>query len=182
MARRRTQILTEGGICIALALALSYVKIKVGAQGGSISFVMIPLIFFAVHSGGVGWGVIAGLAFGTLKFFLGGGSAISWQSMLLDYSLAYAAVGVAGVFRGVKNGYIWGALIGSIARFAIHYISGVTIYAQYAEATYLGVNTAAPWLYSLIYNGFYMLFSTLAAVILTPILAAVLEKALPKRT
>ena len=62
--------LTEGGICIALSLALSYLKIPVmagfGGFGGSIDFVMIPLIIFAVRWG-LGWGIGAGFVFGTLQ-------------------------------------------------------------------------------------------------------------------
>ena len=50
-----TRRLTEGGICIALALVLSYLKIPIGLSfggfGGSITLVMVPLILFAVRYG-----------------------------------------------------------------------------------------------------------------------------------
>jgi thiamine transporter len=181
MTKKRTLTLCEGAIAVALAIALSYLKISVGAQGGSLNFAMIPLILFAVHIGGIKWGVLAGLVFGLLKFFFGGGQAINWESMLLDYGIAYAAVGLAGAFhgKGVK-GYILGALIGCIARFVIHWISGVTVYAEYAESVYLGVNTSSVWLYSAVYNGFYMLFNTIAAVILSPLIGVALEKSLKR--
>ncbi|MDR0905585.1 MAG: energy-coupled thiamine transporter ThiT [Oscillospiraceae bacterium] len=179
-SKQRTLTLAEGAICIALALILGsdFAEIRIGSQGGSLSFAMIPLLVFAVHSGGLGWGVGVGLLFGTLKFFIGGGVAVNWQSMLLDYSLAYGAVGLAGIFRGKfgVKGYLFGAIVGCAARFIIHYISGVTIYIDYAEATYLGVNTAAPWIYSVVYNGFYMLFNTVAAIILVPILGTAVSK------
>ena len=62
--------LAEGGITVALSLALSYLKIPIGAAfggfGGSIDLVMIPLIVYAVRWG-AGWGIGAGLIFGTLK-------------------------------------------------------------------------------------------------------------------
>ena len=127
-------MLAEGGLTVALALALSYLKIPVAALGGSIDFVMVPLIVFA-YRWGVWQGLLAGLAFGTLKFFLAGGSAINWQSMLLDYSVAYAFVGFAGLIHKKKGMLPVSALIGCIARFIIHFISGVTIYAEYAEPT-----------------------------------------------
>ncbi len=174
---KKTLLLCEGAVCAALALVLSYLKIDVGAQGGSLNFAMIPLILFAVHIGGVKWGVLTGFVYGTLKFVLAEGFALNWQSMLLDYSVAYAAVGLAGLFMGKgAKGYLLGALVGCLARFAVHYISGVTIYAEYAEAIYLGFEGLNMWTYSLIYNGFYMLFNTIAAVVLTPFLGAVLEK------
>jgi thiamine transporter len=177
-ATNKTRTLAQGAISVALALVLSFLKIDVGAQGGSLNFAMIPLLVFAVHSGGVGWGVLAGLVFGSLKQIFSGFDGITWASMLLDYSFAYAAVGLAGIFRGKfgVKGYLFGAIVGCAARFLIHFISGVTIYATYAEATYLGVNTAAPWIYSVVYNGFYMLFNTVAAIILVPVLGAAVSK------
>ena len=100
----------EGAICVAVALALSYIKIPMGVAfggfGGSIDLVMIPIIIYAVRRG-LSWGIGAGLVFGTLKYFLAGGVAASWQSMLLDYSLAYAAVGFAGLFNSRWVGLQW---------------------------------------------------------------------------
>ena len=103
-----TRRLAEGGICIALALVLSYIKIPIdlsfGGFGGSINLVMIPLILFAVRWGAP-WGLLAGLAFGTLKYFFAEGFAVSWVSIIFDYSLAYAAVGFAGLLRAKNNNY-----------------------------------------------------------------------------
>ena len=176
--KKHTLTICEAAISVALALVLSYIKIDIGAQGGSLNFTMIPLVLFAVHRGGVKWGIGAGMIFGILKFIFAEGFAITWQSILLDYVLAYGAVGLAGVFHGKKgvHGYLLGALLGSVARFIIHYISGVTIYAEYAGATYLGVSTPSPWIFSLIYNGFYMLFNTIAAVVITPIVGAAVSR------
>ena len=82
-----TRRLAEGGICIALALVLSYIKIPIdlsfGGFGGSINLVMIPLILFAVRWGAP-WGLLAGLAFGTLKYFFAEGFAVSWVSIIFD--------------------------------------------------------------------------------------------------
>lgn len=76
-----TRRLNEGGICIALALVLSYLKIPIGLSfggfGGSITLVMVPLILFAVRYGAP-WGILAGVAFGTLKYFFAEGFAVSW--------------------------------------------------------------------------------------------------------
>ena len=169
----------EGAICVAAALALSYLKIPMGIAfggfGGSIDLVMIPLIIYAVRRG-LSWGIGAGLVFGTLKYFLAGGVAANWQSMLFDYSLAYAAVGLAGLFKNRPRGLVPGAICGCVARFIIHYISGVTIYAQYMPEEFMGMNMTASAVYSLLYNGTYMLPNTVIAVVVCAILTRPLRK------
>ena len=179
--RKRTPIrcLTEGGICVALAIALSYLKIPVmagfGGFGGSIDFVMIPLIVFAVRWG-FGWGIGAGLVFGTLKYILGSGGAISWVSIIFDYSVAYAFVGFAGILKQKYNLLPVAALIGCFARFIIHFISGVTVYAQYMPENFMGLSGMTPFLYSLLYNGTYMLPNTVIAVALCALLIPVMKR------
>lgn len=178
MKKNSTRMLAEGGIAIALALALSYLKIPIAALGGSIDFVMVPLIVYA-YRWGVWQGLLAGLAFGTLKFFLAGGTAVNWESMLLDYSVAYAFVGFAGLLRKKKGLLPLAALIGCIARFVVHFASGVTIYAEYAEPTadFFGLSVATPGaiLFSTVYNGAYMLPNTIIAVIVCAILIKPVE-------
>ena len=176
--------IAEGAVMVALALALSYLKIPIGLVfggfGGSIDFVMIPLLVFAMHRG-LDWGLGAGLVFGTLKFFFAGGSAINWQSMILDYSVAYMFVGFAGVMKGKRaEGRAWalplGALIGCFGRFVLHFLSGATIYASYFEDVFMGVRGLNPVTYSLLYNGTYMLPNTLLAVVLCALLAKPMAK------
>ena len=167
MKRTKTLALCRGGIAVALALALSYLKIPVGAGfGGSVDFVMLPLIVFAALEGTL-WGVGAGFVFGVLKYFLGSGFGINWVSILLDYSIAYAAVGIAGLFGKRLS---LGALCGCAARFAVHFISGITVYASYMPEEFLGLRMGSVWLYSLLYNGTYMLPNTVAAVIICVLL------------
>ncbi len=178
MKKTATRMLTEGGISVGLAIALSYLKIPIAALGGSIDFVMVPLIVFA-YRWGLWKGLLAGLAFGTLKFFLAGGHAVNWESMLLDYSIAYMFVGFAGVLRQKKYMLPVSALIGCVARFAVHFVSGITIYAMYAEPTSdffgLAVNTPNAWLFSLVYNGAYMLPNTVIAIVVCALLIKPVE-------
>ncbi|MBR7009803.1 MAG: energy-coupled thiamine transporter ThiT [Oscillospiraceae bacterium] len=173
--RRTLRIMVEGGVCIALAIALSYLKIPIGLEfggfGGSIDLVMIPLIFFAMRSN-AGWGIGAGLIFGLLKFFFAGGSAINWQSMLLDYVVAYGMVGLAGLFHKHYKLLPVAAVVGCLGRFAVHYLSGVTIYKISGLEKILNVETASPSLYSLLYNGTYMLPNTILAVVVCCLLLA----------
>ncbi len=173
-----TRCLTEGGICVALSLALSYLKIPVmnsfGGFGGSIDFVMIPLIVFAVRWG-MGWGIGAGLVFGTLKFFLGG-KAIDWVSIIFDYSVAYAFVGFAGILKKKYEMMPVAALIGCAARFAVHFFSGITVYAKYVPEEFMGVTGITPFVYSVLYNGTYMLPNTVIAVVICAMLIPVVRR------
>ena len=179
MKKQKLKIIAEGAILTALALVLSYIKIPIGLGfggfGGSVDLVMIPLIVFALRRGCL-WGLGAGLIFGTLKFFLAGGVAVNWQSMLLDYSLAYMFVGFAGSFAALRKKPALGALVGCFARFIIHFISGVTIYAQYMPEEFMNMVMVSPTVYSILYNGTYMLPNTILAVAICAALKKPMER------
>ena len=56
--KKKVRMLTEGALVAAMALVLSYVDIPIGLQyGGSIDFVMVPIIIYSVR-----WGVGCGCA------------------------------------------------------------------------------------------------------------------------
>ena len=183
MKKQKLKILAEGAVLTALALVLSYIKIPIGLGfggfGGSVDLVMIPLIVYAVRRGCLP-GLAAGLVFGTLKFFLAGGVAVNWQSMLLDYSVAYMFVGFAGLLRGRRFGLPLGALLGCVCRFLIHFLSGVTIYAILVPTEILGLVTGSAAIYSLLYNGTYMLPNTVIAVIACALLQKPLQRFIEK--
>lgn len=175
MKNNRVLTLCEGAVCVALAYALSFFELDLWFQGGSVGAAMLPIVVFAVRHG-TGWGVMAGLIFGTIKCFFAGGFAWGWQSILLDYTVAYGMVGLAGICRKLPHGLAWGAVVGGFARFVIHYISGVTIYAILAPTELFGMTFTSPWIYSLVYNLGYMLPSA----ILVTALCFLLEKPLSK--
>ena len=87
--KTKTRCITEGGLMIAAALVLSYFKIQF-LQAGSINFCMVPLIICEVRWG-LGWGVVAGAIFGTLKYFLAGGFALNIASFFLERVILRAA-------------------------------------------------------------------------------------------
>ena len=178
MKNKRVLTLCEGAVCVALAYALSFFELDLWFQGGSVGAAMLPIVVFAFRHGG-GWGVMAGLIFGTIKCFFAGGFAWGWQSILLDYTVAYGAVGVAGFCSKLPHGLGIGAVVGAAVRFVIHYISGVTIYAIIAPTELFGITFLNPWFYSLAYNLGYMLPSTILVVALCFLLEKPLSK-LPK--
>ena len=173
----RVQALCEGAILIALAQILSYIKLFPNLpNGGSITFAMFPLLFYAVRWG-LGRGLIGGFVFGLLQLIFDGAYAWGWQSMLLDYLVAFTPLGLAGLFKGKAWGIFPGTVVGCTARFIIHYISGVTIYRIYepTEVPGIGVFDDAV-LYSLVYNGSYMLPNMILALAVAGVLFVPLKK------
>lgn len=172
----RIRALTEGAMMVAAAQVLSYLKLYHLPQGGSVTPAMFPILFYAVRWG-LGKGLLAGFAFGTLQLIFDGAYAWGWQSMLLDYLAAFTPLGLAGLFRSKSWGIFPGTVLGCAARFAIHYLSGVTIYR-------INTPTAIPGfgvfddaqLYSLVYNGVYMLPNALLAIAIAAVLYVPMRK------
>ena len=167
--------LTEAAVLVALAQVLSYIKLMELPNGGSLTPAMFPLILFAVRWG---WksGLLAGFAFGLLQLIFDGAYAWGWQSMLLDYLVAFTPLGLAGVFKGKKWGIFAGTVLGCACRFLVHYISGVTIYKILAPTELLGMTFTSPSFYSLVYNGSYMLPNTILALVIAGLLYVPLKK------
>ena len=166
----RIRALTEGAILLALAFVLSFVKLYELPNGGSLTPAMFPILLYALRWG-TGRGLTIGFLFGLLQLLFDGAYAWGWQSMILDYLLAFTPLGLAGLFRGKAWGIFPGTVLGCVCRFAVHYVSGVTIYRIVAptEIPGLGVFDDAV-LYSLVYNGSYMLPNMLLALILAGVL------------
>ena len=173
--RTRTRMLCEGAIMVALAQILSYIKIMELPNGGSLTPAMFPILLFAVRWG-LKDGLLAGFVFGLLQLIFDGAYAWGWQSMLLDYLVAFPPLGLAGLFKGKKWGIFAGTVLGCLGRLIVHFISGITIYRIYAPTEILGTVFDEPNLYSLVYNGSYMLPNTILALAIAGLLYAPLKK------
>ena len=171
----RVRTLCEGAIMVALAQALSYLKFMQLPNGGSLTPAIFPIVFFALRWG-LGQGLLAGFSFGLLQLIFDGAYAWGWQSMLLDYLVAFTPLGLAGLFRGKSWGLFAGTLAGCLARFAIHYISGVTVYKILAPTEFLNWTFSSPALYSLVYNGSYMLPNTIITLLISVVLYVPLKR------
>lgn len=135
------KILVEGSLCIALSIALSFVKLFALPQGGSVSLGMLPIFIFAIRRGGTA-GISAGLAVGLLRLFLGGYVVHPLQA-LLDYPVASALLGAAGFFRTSRY---FGVAAATFLNLFATVLSGVVFFSAYAPE---GMNV---WLYSILYN------------------------------
>ena len=173
--RTRTRMLCEGAIMVALSQILSYIKLMELPNGGSLTPAMFPILLFAVRWG-LKDGLLAGFVFGLLQLIFDGAYAWGWQSMLLDYLVAFPPLGLAGLFKGKKWGIFAGTVLGCLGRFIVHFISGITIYRIYAPTEILGTVFDEPNLYSLVYNGSYMLPNTILALAIAGLLYAPLKK------
>lgn len=169
------RMLCEGAIMLALALVFNGLKLIRFTNGGSVDLAMIPILFFAIRWG-VGSGCLVAFVFGALQIFIDGAVAWGWQSLLLDYLVAFTPLGLAGLFRGKKWGIFVGTLICAFLRFLVHYISGITIYAIVAPTELFSITFTEPWMYSLAYNGSYMLVNTVICLVVFALLYNPLRK------
>ncbi|MEG1633537.1 MAG: energy-coupled thiamine transporter ThiT [Oscillospiraceae bacterium] len=167
--------LCEGAVMLALALVLNAVKLYRLPNGGSFDLAMVPILLYALRWG-PGWGLMVGFIFGLLQIFIDGAVAWGWQSLLLDYLVAFTPLGLAGLFRGKGKGIYLGVLLACFLRFVVHYISGVTIYAIAVPTEIFSMTLTSPWVFSLIYNGSYMLVDTLLCLLVFALLYKPLDK------
>ena len=175
----RIRALCEGAIMLALAIVLNLVSKPIFANmpnGGSISLAMFPILFYA-HRWGLGNGLLMGFAYGLLDMLLDGGYAWGWQSIILDYLAAYTALGLGGLFKGKDWGIFPGVALGCLGRFAVHHISGITIYKILVPTEVEGFGVFSnPHIYSLVYNGVYILPNTIIAIVIAALLFVPLKK------
>ncbi|MDR1965189.1 MAG: energy-coupled thiamine transporter ThiT [Synergistaceae bacterium] len=163
----KTRALVEGALCVALSIVFSQLRIFSMPQGGSITLEMAPLLYFS-YKYGCKWGALAGAISGLLQMVFGGYVAHPAQG-LLDYPLAFACMGAAGLFGAHGKRLIAGTVVAALARLACHVLSGAIFFASYAPE---GQNV---WLYSLIYNASYIVPS----LVLTAVAAWFMWKKFP---
>ena len=173
--RKKLLCLVEGALLVALAQILSYLKLWELPQGGSVTIGMLPIFLYCARWG-FGPGMLASFAYALLQLLLDGAYAWGWQSMVGDYILAFAVLGVAGLFAKAKGGFFLGTIAGCVARFLVHWIVGATIWAEYMPEEFFGMTMTSPWLYSILYNGSYMLLDMLLVLVV----GAVMYKPLGK--
>lgn len=180
MQRTNTQKLVHCAVMAALALVLSMIKLFHLPNGGSITPAsMAPIILIALMYGSK-WGLFTSVAYSILQMVEGfypppvqtfGNFVLV---ILLDYILAFGALGLAGLFAKPFGKHQWlGGIVATIlvifCRFFCSFLSGIIIWGIYApEGTPV-------WIYSLGVNGTVMV----GEMITTGIMMAVLLRFLP---
>lgn len=203
----KTKRITESAMLLAVAIVLELVSkafIPEMPFGGQVTLVsMLPVVLISYRHG-VRWGLIAGICYAMLEMALGAKTvAAAFQPdyfgdgvmivnallmCLLDYVLAFTAIGLGGVFRNKiqKPGVALacGSIVALGARYVAHILSGYILFSGWAEWFFTqdgfpawGASlveslspTALGWVYSAVYNGIYMV----PEMILTAIVALLL--------
>lgn len=162
-----SRTIAYAAVCIAMSFALSYLSIFHLPYGGSVTIAsLLPLMIYS-YMFGVRKGVFAGLIYGLLQI-IQDPMILHPAQMFLDYPIAFAGIGLAGMFRSVhaldkapQVKFLLGALVGSAIRYLSHLFSGVFAFGQFAS--YYGFDS--DWLYSLTYNSFVFADIAIAIVV-----------------
>ncbi len=177
--KQKNRRLAESALMLALSTILSELAVFSLPFGGSVTlFSQVPIILISYRYG-VKWGLTTGLAMSIIQLIFGiqNFSYVSGMTAFLilafcDYLIAFSALGLGGMFKGkIKNDILaisLGGVVVSVIRFICHFISGATIWKEYAEG--------APVLeYSLTYNASYMLPELIITVVGLVILAGIFD-------
>lgn len=146
------RMLAVGAMCIALSSVLSNIKLFSMAAGGSVTAAsMLPIMLFAFVYGPVP-GLTVGFVHGVLQFLMGGWFLNVWQ-MLLEYPIAFAVLGLAGLTWKMRNqqlGLVIGIVIACAARWFCSTLAGVVFWGDFTNGAWAAIT------YSIGYNASYM--------------------------
>lgn len=134
---------------LALGTILSEIKIIDFPWGGSATLLSMLVICLPGYLFGLGAGLMTGVAYGVLQILIDPYILFPLQ-LVMDYLLAFGALGLSGLFANSKNGLIKGYLVGILGRYVFVVLSGYIFFAEYTWEGW------APLPYSLVYNGIYI--------------------------
>jgi thiamine transporter len=158
-----TRVIVYAGLAISLAFVLSSIRLFRMPQGGTVTPAsMLPLLIFSFVFGPFP-GMVVSALYGFLQL-MQDAFVVHWAQLVLDYPLAFAAIGTAAFFTRKK---VIGILLAMFIKTLLHILSGAIFFAEYAPAG------QAPLIYSAIYNGTFMSVETLITILLAiPVMEA----------
>lgn len=163
MSKITTKQLVFSAMAIALATVIATViKLPSLPNGGSVTLFSMLVVCLIGYWYGPKVGIIAAFAYGVLQFITGP-YVVHPAQVLLDYPLAFAALGLSGFFSNKKYGLIKGYLCGVTGRFVFHCISGAIFYTTYVDS--LSGNLAALWA-GILYNMTYIVPEAVLTLVL----------------
>lgn len=163
----KKKITTKQIVFAAMAIALATVvatviKLPSLPNGGSVTLFSMLLVTLVGYWYGPVVGIAAAVGFGILQFITGP-YVVHPIQVVIDYPLAFGALGVSGFFRGQKNGLLKGYVAGVFGRFFFASLSGVIFYTVYVDS--FAENMVAIWA-SLVYNMSYILPEAVITILL----------------
>lgn len=169
----RTFQLVFSAAMVALSTVLSLVPVVQLPFGGSVTlFSQVPILAVSWILG-IPWGLATGFVFSILTMLFGGIGNFSYVQGILayiilifaDYIIPFTFLGFGGMFkRVIKNPFVavgTGTIMVCVIRFISHFISGATIWTEYAPDTVWN----AVFAYSASYNASYMIPETLISLL-----------------
>lgn len=141
------------GAAMALAFVTSYIKLFPLPYGGSVTLFSMLFICLIGHWYGLSVGIMTGLAYGILQF-LQEPYVLSFFQVCCDYVLAFAGLGLAGVFSHSRNGLVKGYILGILVRGLFHTIGGYLYWMEYMPEAFPQTLAAV---YPIVYNYSYIL-------------------------
>ena len=186
MNKNLSRMLAESAVFIAIGTALSFLKIDLPFGGGVTIVSMLPLVFIS-HRWGWKWGLLTAFAYSLIQLIFGldnVGYASSFLAavgiILLDYVIAYTVIGLSGIFEKpfgkTRKAVAVGIAVTFFLRFVCHLVTGAWIWGVWMPETFMNMTMTNPWIYSFLYNGWYML----AELVLTEIVAMLIYQPLRK--
>ncbi len=149
-------------VAIALGTVLSNIKVFKFPTGGSITLFSMLIICLPGYWFGLGAGVLTGAAYGMLQLIID--PYVLYPSQLVvDYILAFGALGLSGCFAKSKAGILKGYIFAVIGRYIFAVLSGFLFFGAYA---WEGWN---PLPYSLAYNAIYIFAEAAITIIILAI-------------
>lgn len=157
-----TKQLVYSAVAIALAVVCSMIKLFEMPTGGSVTLLSMLFIVLIAYWYGPYVGIMTAVAYGLVQFVM---EPIFYTipQMLLDYPLAFGALGLAGFFHKKKWGLQIGYVIGVLGRFVFATISGVVFFGAYAP------EGMSPVIYSIGYQASYLLPEMIVTLIIISI-------------
>ena len=153
-------------MAIAMATVVAtVVKLPSLPNGGSVTLFSMLMVTLVGYWYGPVTGIMASVGYGILQFMTGP-YVVHPVQVVIDYPLAFGALGISGFFSKQKNGLLKGYLAGVLGRFFFASLSGIIFYTVYVES--LGANLLAVWA-SLVYNMTYLVPEAVLTVILISI-------------
>lgn len=149
-------------MAVALAYVTSFIKPFELPYGGSVTLLSMLFIVLVGNWYGVKTGVLVGFAYGVLQF-LQEPYFLSLFQVCCDYVLAFAALGLSGLFRKRKNGLLIGYIAAVLARGFFHSLGGYLYWMDYMPETF---PQSLRTLYPIIYNYSYLLAEGVITVII----------------
>ena len=158
--KTNTKTMVVSALLVGLSIVLTRITIYSLPQGGSVSlFGMLPIVICAYFFG-TRRAVMCGMCVGMIDLIFKP-YVIHPIQLLLDYPLAFGAIGFAGlIFMAKKDGLIPAYLFGVLCRYICAVISGVVFFGAYAPEGF----SALTW--SLWYNVLYLAIEAAGTVVL----------------